>query len=71
METAVKGASTCARGAESYEYFYRRNRAWVQYDYRSTSDGELFSCIAAGDDATDALIKARAKRDEWLRARTY
>jgi hypothetical protein len=56
-------------GQEQYEMFNAPGRAGkpgperCQYDYRHT-DGEFFSCVAV------SLEAARAKKDEWLKARS-
>lgn len=64
MKNDVNGCSTCANGAENYEFFTmaigRKKVRRIQYDYRAP-DGELFSCVVG------SLDEARKKRDEWLR----
>lgn len=64
----VNGVSTCqTAGTEKYEKFHsgigRKRRTFVQYDYRDTKDGELFSCVEP------TLKECRSKRDEWLKAK--
>ena len=60
MKSDIEGCSTCPSGSEQYEYFKRKSKKYVQYDYR-TRQGKLFSCIAP------SLEKARNKRDVWLK----
>ena len=51
-------------GQEQFETFVvstRPKRTAVQYDYRSTETGELFSIVRP------ALEQCRAKRHEWLK----
>ncbi len=62
MKSDVNGCSTCAKGAESYEFFKMSGKKYVQYDYRDDG-GELFSCVAK------TLEAARIKRDNWLNQR--
>jgi len=60
MKSDINGYSTCPKGHEQYEFFSRKDKDYVQYDYR-TEDGKLFSCI------TKTLEEARLKKDEWLK----
>lgn len=61
-----KGISTCKTG-EKYEKFQmtvkRSKHTFYHYDYRDTTDNELFSCIKP------TLEECRQKRDEWLQAK--
>lgn len=57
------GCSVCETGKENYTTFIAgafRGTQYYQYDYRHTTDGELFSCIGK------SLEECREKRDKWL-----
>ena len=64
----INGTSTCqAAGTEKYERFQtsfgRKRRTFVQYDYRDSASGELFSCVKP------TLDECRRLRDEWIKAK--
>jgi len=61
MDTLTKiGISICTGNTEEYNSFAHKGKRYYQYDYRSNSDGELFSCVKP------SLQECRNKRDEWL-----
>ena len=61
MRTDKNGVSTCIAGQEYYEYFDYMGRKRVQYEYRSTLTGDLFTCAAVN------LDLARERRDIFLK----
>ena len=65
----VDGVSTCVvPGTERYEWFTmgrgRKKKAYVQYDFRDSTDGMLFSIVRP------TLEECREERNVWLMKKT-
>jgi hypothetical protein len=60
MQTDIKGFISVRPGQEKFEGFYIGPSYYLQYDYRSSENRQLFTGIYR------EIEKARADRDVWL-----